>query len=360
MPLTDYVTLGRSGLAVSPVCLGTATFGTEWNVGAPPEVAYALMDRYFEKGGNFLDTANLYNRGHAEKIIGDHVGHVPSRRDRIVISTKFSLNGYPGDPNGGGASRKSILRACEQSLRRLRTDYIDIYWQHWEDPFTHFEETLRTLDDLVASGKVRYIGLSNTAAWKVAQAQTVAAFRGWAPVIAVQVEHSLIERTAETEVMPMAAALGIGVVAWAPLAGGVLSGKYSAPAPQAAEGRAQHVAGRLTEGVNRIVQQIQEVAERVRVSGAQVALAWSGAHSGTTVSLIGARTIEQLDANLAAFDLVLSASDIELLNSISVPMPTVPTKMYPRLWGGSHGGININRQFSPATYTTVLRDEDVF
>ena len=182
---------------------------------------------FLERGGNFIDTANGYTRGHSEKIIGDLLGRDRARRDRMVIATKFFSNLYQGDPNGGGAGRKAIVASCEQSLRRLQTDYIDLYWMHLWDKFTPIEETMRALDDLVQAGKVRYIGFSDTPAWKVAQAQTIAQFRGWTPLVALQIEYSLLERTVEGELIPMALELGLGVTPWSPLRGGVLTGKYT-------------------------------------------------------------------------------------------------------------------------------------
>ena len=184
MPLNHYITLGHSGLRVSPLCLGTMTFGEEWGWGSTVAESEAILERFLERGGNFIDTANGYTKGHSEVIIGDFFAKSPGRRDRAVIATKFLTNLYKGDPNGGGAGRKSIVAACEQSLRRLRTDYIDLYWMHFWDQFTPIEETMRALDDLVRAGKIRYIGISDTPAWKVAQAQTQAHFRGWAPIIA--------------------------------------------------------------------------------------------------------------------------------------------------------------------------------
>jgi aryl-alcohol dehydrogenase-like predicted oxidoreductase len=194
MPLDHYVTLGRSGLAVSPFCLGAMTFGEDWGWGSSVKESEAIMDRYLERGGNFIDTANAYTRGHSEKIIGDHLGRNPARRRRAVIATKFSSSLFPGDPNAGGSSRKGIIGQCEESLRRLQTDYIDLYWLHVWDPLTPIEETLRALDDLVSAGKVRYLGVSDTPAWKVAEAQTIARFRGWTGFVALQIEYSLLER----------------------------------------------------------------------------------------------------------------------------------------------------------------------
>jgi len=227
MSLNSYVTLGTSGLRISPFCLGTMTFGEEWGWGASPSDSAAILFHYLERGGNFIDTANIYTKGHSEKIIGDAIGRDAARRERIVIATKFFANLYPGDPNGGGAGRKAILAQCEQSLRRLQTDYIDLYWLHNWDEFTPIEETMRALDDLVTSGKVRYLGFSDTPAWKVTQAQVIAHFRGWVLLIAIQIEYSLLERIVEGELIPMAREIGVGVTPWGPLRGGALSGKYT-------------------------------------------------------------------------------------------------------------------------------------
>src|SRR5215831_4016053 len=227
MSLTDYVTLGRSGLRVSPFCLGTMTFGEDWGWGSTPAESAAILGRYLGRGGNFIDTANVYTRGHSEAIIGEAIGSNRARRDRIVIATKFFGNLYPGDPNAGGAGRKSLTAACEQSLRRLKTDYIDLYWMHCWDHHTPIDETTRGLDDLVRAGKVRYIGFSDTPAWKVVEAQMLARFHGWAPVTAIQISYSLVERTVEGDLIPMAREFGLGVTPWSPLAGGVLTGKYT-------------------------------------------------------------------------------------------------------------------------------------
>jgi aryl-alcohol dehydrogenase-like predicted oxidoreductase len=221
MPLDHYVTLGRSGLRVSPLCLGAMTFGEDLGWGSSVEESEAIIDRYIELGGNFIDTANVYTKGHSEKIIGDHVGKERPKRNRLVIATKFSSNLHVGDPNGGGSNRKSIISACEESLRRLQTDYIDLYWLHNWDKHTPIEETMAALKDLVRAGKVRYLGVSDTPAWKVSQAQTIAQFRGWAPFIGLQIEYSLLERTVEGELIPMARELGLGVTPWSPLKGGV-------------------------------------------------------------------------------------------------------------------------------------------
>src|SRR6478752_10109216 len=204
MSLDHYITLGRSGLRVSPLCLGAMTFGEDLGWGSSVEESNAIIDQYLERGGNFIDTANIYTHGHSEKIIGDLVGKDRARRDRVVLATKFFGGMFPGDPNSGGANRKAIVTSLENSLRRLQTDYIDLYWMHAWDDTTPIEETMRTLDDLVASGKVRYLGFSDTPAWKCAEAQTLARLRGWAPLVALQIEYSLLERTVEGDLVPMA------------------------------------------------------------------------------------------------------------------------------------------------------------
>src|SRR3984885_14469818 len=248
MPLNHYVALGHSGLRVSPFCLGTMTFGEELGWGSSVEESQRILDRYIELGGNFIDTANFYTKSHSEKIIGDHVGRHPSRRDRLVIATKFSGNLYPGDPNGGGSGRKSLINACENSLRRLQTDYIDLYWLHIWDANTPIEETMAALEDLVRAGKVRYLGVSDTPAWKIVQANLIARFRGWSSFIGLQIEYSLLERTVEQELVPMASEFGLGITPWSPLKSGVLSGKYTRRNNgQADSGRGAMIEGSLNE-----------------------------------------------------------------------------------------------------------------
>src|SRR5580692_7434179 len=261
MPLNHYVSLGNSGLRVSPFCLGAMTFGDDLGWGSDEAESKRILDRFLERGGNFIDTANLYTKGHSEKIIGDHIGRHPARRDRVVIATKFFGNMYLGDPNGGGASRKSLTAACEQSLRRLQTDYIDLYWMHCWDRFTPIEETMRALDDLVAAGKVRYIGFSDTPAWKVSQAQVTANLRGWTPLIALQLEYSLLERTIEGELIPAALELGLGVTPWSPLKSGMLTGKYTREsAGTATPGRGTFVTRAFSDAAFRVVDILKTVA----------------------------------------------------------------------------------------------------
>src|SRR5678815_3580712 len=303
MALTDYVTIGTSGLRVSPFCLGAMTFGEDWGWGSSVAESEAIMSRFLERGGNFIDTANVYTKGHSEQIIGGFIGRDRGRRDRTVIATKFFGNLYPGDPNGGGAGRKTIVASCEESLRRLQTDYIDLYWMHVWDRTTPIEETMRALDTLVEQGKVRYLGFSDTPAWKVAQAQTMARLRAWAPLVALQIEYSLLERTVEGELVPMARELGLGITPWSPLAGGVLSGKFRRESAQsAASDRGARALSRLTERTFTILDEVERVAAALGTTPAAVALAWVQSRPGVASTIIGARRLDQFDANLAALD----------------------------------------------------------
>jgi aryl-alcohol dehydrogenase-like predicted oxidoreductase len=343
MPLTDYVTLGRSGLRVSPFCLGTMTFGEDWGWGSTPAESAAILGRFLGRGGNFIDTANGYTKGHSEAIIGEAIGSNRARRDRIVIATKFFTNMYPGDPNGGGAGRKSIMAACEQSLRRLKTDYIDLYWMHVWDYHTPIDETMRALDDLVRSGRVRYIGFSDTPAWKVVEAQMLARQHGATPVTAIQIAYSLIERTVEGDLMPMAEEFGLGVTPWSPLAGGVLSGKYTREnaATQKAD-RGERVTSALTERNYAIIDVVVRIAKELNTSASAVALAWVQSRPGVTSTIIGARRIDQLEQNLAALDLTLEPSHIDALNAISQPVLNFPAGFLQNARNFMQGGTTVN------------------
>src|ERR1700749_3068360 len=318
MPLNHFVTLGRSGLRVSPFCLGTMTFGEDLGWGSSVEEAQRIMDRYIELGGNFLDTANFYTKGHSEKIIGDHVGRHPGRRDRLVIATKFSGNLYPGDPNGGGSGRKSIIAACEQSLRRLQTDYIDLYWLHIWDANTPIEETMAALDDLVAAGKIRYIGVSDTPAWKIAQANLIARFRGWSSFVGLQIEYSLLERTVEQELVPMAREFGLGITPWSPLKSGVLSGKYTRANSGAHNAdRGAMVDSFLNEKTYALIDELEIIAKSHETNVASVALAWVREQAGVSSVIIGARRLGQLDDNVRAVDVNLSADELDRLDVLT-------------------------------------------
>jgi aryl-alcohol dehydrogenase-like predicted oxidoreductase len=359
MPLDHYVTLGRSGLRVSPFCLGAMTFGEDWGWGSSVEDSEAILARFIEAGGNFVDSANGYTRGHSEKIIGDYLRTNDVRRDGLVLATKFVSNLFPGDPNGGGASRKSLMAACDESLRRLQTDYIDLYWMHEWDRFTPIDETMRALDDLVAAGKVRYIGFSDAPAWKVAQAQTMAAFRGWTPLVALQIEYSLLERTVEGELMPMAEELGLGVTPWSPLRGGVLTGKYTRESKdEAAPGRGEMVKAHLNERTFAIVDELVRIASEHDTTPAAVALAWVQNRPGVTSTIIGARTMDQLGANVAALDLQLSDADTAALDAASTPTLNFPSRFLEYLPNAMHGGVHVNGVPSEALTRAPKSDEE--
>lgn len=326
MPLNHYVTLGRSGLRVSPLCLGAMTFGEDWGWGSSVAESQRVMDRYIEQGGNFIDTANFYTYGHSEKIIGDHLGRDRARRQRMVIATKFFGTLRPGDPNAGGTGRKALIAACEESLRRLQTDYIDLYWMHAWDYHTPIEETMRALDDLVSAGKIRYIGFSDTPAWKVAQAQMLAQFRNWEPVIALQIEYSLLERTIEGELVPLAREFGLGITPWSPLKSGALSGKYrrDTPAGQQA-GRGAWVPALLEGKGYDVVDALVRIADEIGSTPARVAVNWVCRQPGVTSTIIGARTLEQLDDNLAALDVPLTDDHVRQLSDLTTPNLNFPT-----------------------------------
>lgn len=324
MNLTDYRTLGRSGLRVSPLCLGAMTFGSDWGWGADVAESRAMLDAYLGAGGNFIDTANIYTKGHSEAILGDYFAE-RGGRDQVVLATKFCGSLHRGDPNGGGAGRKAIQQQLEQSLRRLRTDCVDLYWLHFDDPHTPIDETMRTLDDLVQAGKVRYLGVSDTPAWKVVQGQCEARSRGWSPFIALQIEYSLIERTVEHDLVPMAQASGLGVTPWSPLKGGLLTGKYGRNKQPQGEGR--HVPGvskSLTDRNYAIIEAAESVAAELGTGVAQVALAWVLARPGVASPILGARTLPQLEGNLASLEVHLSAELMARLDAASVPAPIFP------------------------------------
>ncbi|MBM6403289.1 aldo/keto reductase [Phycicoccus sp. CSK15P-2] len=325
MSLTSYVTLGRSGLRVSPLTLGTMTFGPDHGWGAGPEESHELLAAYLDRGGNSIDTANIYTNGHSEAIIGDHLSGRPGLRDRLVLGSKFFWNLHLGDPNGGGPSRKAVISQLEDSLRRLRTDYLDIYWLHNFDPTTPAEETLRALDDLVTAGKVRYVGYSDVPAWATAHASTISAFRGWAPIVAVQVEYSLLERTSEGELVPMAEALGMGVMAWGPLRSGFLSGKYGSGIDVSGVDTARgKVLGGPRDEHYPVIDAVNDVAAQLGVSPAAVALAWVQGRGAVSSTLVGARSLDQLTTNLDALDVELPDELVARLDAVSTPTLNFP------------------------------------
>jgi aryl-alcohol dehydrogenase-like predicted oxidoreductase len=344
MKLTNYRTLGRSGLRISPLTLGTMTFGMEWGWGTTPEESREILAAYINQGGNSIDTANFYTKGHSEKIIGDYLKETKIRRDSVVLSTKFYGNLYPGDPNAGGTSRKNIISSLENSLRRLQTDYIDLYWMHAADEFTPIEETIAALNDLVTSGKVRYIAVSDSPAWKVAQAQMISQFRGWPAFIGLQTEYSLLERTSEGELIPMAQELGIGVMPWSPLKQGVLSGKYTRE--NKGEQQSQRYNPDLSESAYVIIDRLKTLAVQKETSVAAIALAWVIANPAVTSTIVGARTIGHFHQNLDALHVTLTQEDINYLNEVSEPVLNFPIPFLRVGYHNSMGGTTINGKTS--------------
>ncbi|MDB6011099.1 MAG: L-fuco-beta-pyranose dehydrogenase [Gammaproteobacteria bacterium] len=361
MSLDHYITLGRSGLRVSPFCLGAMTFGEDLGWGSSVAESQQIIDRFIELGGNFIDTANFYTRGHSEKIIGDHVGRHSARRDRLVIATKFSGNLYPGDPNGGGSGRKSIIAACENSLRRLQTDYIDLYWLHNWDVHTPIEETMAALEDLVRAGKVRYLGVSDTPAWKIVEANVTARFRGWSAFVGLQIEYSLLERTVEQELVPMALELGVGITPWSPLKSGVLSGKYTRRnAGQIKPDRGFIADTFLTEKTYAIVDELHIIAKAHESTVARVALAWVQAQPGVTSTIIGARRLAQLEDNLKALDVKLSSGELGRLDALTKPTFGFPQSMQPWFAAIHNGGTSVNGVSVPPSPFVVEKGDKIY
>src|ERR1700732_1418103 len=312
MKLNEYVTLGRSGLRVSPLCLGTMTFGTEWGWGSEEDAARAVFTGYLESGGNFVDTADMYTNGKSEELVGKFIKDAKVR-DQVVLATKFTFNAQPENPNAGGNGRKNMYRAIEGSLRRLQTDYIDLFWMHAWDMITPVEEVVASLDTLVKAGKVRYIGFSDVPAWYAARAQTLAEQQGRERIAALQLEYSLVERNIEREHIPAALELGRATLRGAPLAGGFLSGKYKRePHSGSPEGRLeiQRAAGttifeRATERNWKILDVLLDVSKKINRPPAEVALNWVASQPGVTSTIIGATKLAQLESNLSSLDFTI-------------------------------------------------------
>ena len=336
-----YRLLGNSGLRVSEAALGTMTFGDAWGWGSAKDEARTVYETFREAGGNFIDTANLYTNGTSESFLGEFMqGH----RQSVVLGTKYS-NAAPGtDPNAAGNQRKNMMQAVEASLKRLRTDYVDLYWVHAWDQITPVEEVMRGLDDLVRAGKVLYVGISDAPAWWIAQANTLAHLRGWSPFIGLQIEYSLIERTVERELIPMAKALNVGVTAWSPLASGVLTGKY--------HGHGSSEPGRMSSDMMKefmpeqqrtggIVAAVKTVSDETGRGMAQVALAWLRYRAVPVIPIIGARKLSQLQDNLASFELTLSQDQLDTLDDASRIELGFPYNLYAKelLRAFAYGGL---------------------
>ncbi len=313
-----YRLLGRTGLRVSELCLGAMTFGQEWGWGASREESRRIFDAFAEAGGNFIDTANRYTDGTSEKFVGEFIS---GERQRFVVATKYTLNTRPDDPNGGGNHRKNLVQSLEESLDRLGTDYIDLYWVHAWDPFTPVEETMRALDDVVRAGKVLYVGVSDTPAWAVSRANTLAELRGWSPFVGLQIPYSLIERTPERELLPMADVLGLTVTPWGTLGGGVLTGKYKSREKRPHDSRyGQETTWGdvyVTDRNIAIAGDVEKVAGEIGRSASQVAIAWARQRVPSCIPIVGARRVAQLKDNMACLEVQLSAEQMRRLDEVS-------------------------------------------
>lgn len=323
----NYRLMGRSGLRISEVCLGTMTFGDSWGWGASEEESRKIYDSFREAGGNFLDTANIYTSGESEKFVGRFIR---DHRAEMVVSTKYSISAFASktspNPNSGGNHRKNMIESVEQSLKRLGTDYIDLYWVHAWDQMTPAEEVMRALDDLIRSGKVLYVGVSNTPAWQVAKGNTLAELRGWTRYVGMQVEYNLLQREVERELVPMAREEDMTLVAWSPLRNGYLTGKYLPERNGAAKGsRFTLDFVRDAFPVNafqlRVVREVVKVAESIDATPAQVALAWLLHRGVPIIPIIGAKSLNQFQDNMRFMELELSQEHLASLDDISaIPM----------------------------------------
>ncbi|MFE3830045.1 aldo/keto reductase [Streptomyces sp. NPDC059092] len=345
-----YTTFGhRTGLRVSEYALGTANFGTGWGAGAEPDEARRIFDRFAEAGGTFLDTADTYQFGESEALTGKFAA---ADRDHFVLATKFTLGaGSRPDVSRTGNSRKNMVASVEASLKRLGTDYVDLLWVHFPDELTPMEEILRGLDDLVSSGKIHHAALSNFPAWRVSRAVALADLKNWAPVVGIQNEYSLVERTADRELLPMAESLGLGAALWSPLGGGLLTGKYR----RSAEGRLSDLGAVIhtesTDQKTAVVDAVLAVAEEIGATPAEVSVAWvreRAARSATSlVPIIGPRSLTQLDSYLSALDVVLTPSQFTRLSDVSEVPLGMPHEAIARSSDAIRGG-DSSRVTAPA------------
>jgi aryl-alcohol dehydrogenase-like predicted oxidoreductase len=316
----QYRRFGNTGLRVSELFLGAMTFGDQGGVGAPLEECRRIVDAYSEAGGNVVDTAINYRGGASEEILGELL---VGRRDRFVLATKYTVSRDRDDPNGAGNHRKNLRLSLDTSLRRLRTDYLDIYWVHMWDRHTPIEETMRALDDEVRAGRILYIGVSDTPAWIVSQANTLACWRDWTAFAGLQVPYSLLQRDIERELLPMSGSFGMTVAAWSPLAGGILSGKFTRE--RGPEEGTRIDSSSITEQQHRVAKTVQSVASEIGATPSQVAIAWTRTRSQNIHPIIGARRLDQLLDNLGAVDVDLpsdAVAQLEIGTEIDLGFPT--------------------------------------
>ncbi|MCK5573407.1 MAG: aldo/keto reductase [Bacteroidetes bacterium] len=338
-----YKTFGKTGLRVSELALGAMTFGEEVAWGSGKEESRKVFDAFAEAGGNFIDTANVYTQGTSERFVGEFMG---SDRERFVLATKFVFSTDSRDPNASGSHRKNMTQAVEASLRRLQTDYVDILWAHAYDRYTPMEEVMRAFDDLVHQGKVLYPGISDAPAWIVAHANTLAALRGWSPFAGLQIEYSLIQRTVERDLLPMAEYFGLCVTAWSPLGSGLLSGKYRASATAAGKKRLDIAPFVQKDERNlSIADAVSEVAKTLGWTPSQVALSWVRGKAPYIVPIIGARTEKQLQENLHCLECSLSGEHRQRLDEVSDVGQGFPHEFLRWVHGGITGDGDLERMF---------------
>jgi len=335
--LNEYRLLGNSGLRISPLCLGCMTFGDDWEVGNNKVESKKIFDLYRSKGGNFYDTANVYTNGTSEKFLGEFISGF---RSEAVVATKFTANplfsvkskgklpeGTLINPNGGGHSKKSMVENLDASLKRLGTNYVDIFYVHCWEFKVPAEEVIRNLDDCVRSGKALYVAVSDSPAWIISKANTVASLRGWSPFIGLQTRYNLLDRSMESELGPMADEFNLGIIPWGVLAEGFLTGKHQKDAPEAASGRKESNVRHFSKERNvAILEEVKKIAAEIGRTPAQVTLNWT-LQKPVTSPLVGAKTVQQLQDNLGALDFTLTAEQMSRLNTISVPEPAFPMSM---------------------------------
>jgi len=343
-----YTTFGRNtGLRVSELALGTGNFGTGWGYGSEREEAKLVFDSYAEAGGNFIDTADAYQFGQSEQLVGEFIA---AERDHFVVATKYTLGASPaGGISRTGNSRKNMIQSVESSLKRLKTDRIDLLWAHFDDQLTPLEEIVRAFDDLVRAGKIQYAGLSNFPAWRVARADTLAELRGWSRIAGIQVEYSLVQRTAERDMLPMAEALGMAATLWSPLGGGLLTGKYR----QSNEGRLTGFGGRLvhTEQDTTLLDTVIAIAGELQILPLQVAIAWlqhKAARASTSlIPILGSRHQGQLNDTLQALTVRLEAAQVERLDAVSAIPAGTPHEQIAGTLPSTRGGMDLASGWPP-------------
>lgn len=304
----NYKLLGRTGLKVSELCLGTMGFGTENGWGADKQTSFEIMDAFANAGGNFIDTANIYKLGTSEKIIGEYLKNTD--RDYWVVATKYSLKDNETNPNASGNNRKNMMRSVEESLKRLQTEFIDVFYLHIWDDLTPIDEVLRGLDDLIRQGKINYIAISDTPAWIVSKGNTLAELLGWTQFAALQVEYSLLQRSPERDLIPMAKHYGMTLTPWAALAGGALTGKYL----KGDTGRIKENSVRRNERSVGITKEVIAIAEKYNVPPAHVALKWTMQQPLSVIPIVGATNVKQVEENINCIDLILSDNDMQRLS----------------------------------------------